>query len=143
MVKILGFHVFLVRAGTTYRNVYICTQVAVLHVAVTCAEVTHNLAQLTDVGGGFFGAANIGAADDLHQGHTCTVKIHETHIWVHVVDRFSGVLLKVDTLDAHNPRSSVTKLNQNLTFAHNGVIELRNLIALRQIRVEIVFPIKS
>ena len=100
MAEIAGLLEPFVIAGLADADVDVGAQVAVLHVAVADAQVAQDLAQLDDIGGGFFGAADVGAADDLHQGDAGAVQVHEGHVGVHVVDRLARVLFQVDALDA-------------------------------------------
>ena len=143
MREILRFHVFLILPRTTNRHVHIGPQVAVLHVAVTGAQIAQQLAQFGHVGCGFFRATDIRAGDDLHQSNACTVVIHERHVWIHVMHGFARVLFKVDTFNAHLACNARLHIDDDFAFAHDRVIELRNLIALWQIRVEIVLAIKG
>ena len=143
MGEILRFLILLVLTRAADRDVDVCAQVAVLHVAVTGAKVTHDLAQLGDIGGGFLGATDVRARDDFHQAHAGAVQVHKRHRRVHVVDRLAGVLFHVDALNPHHACSTIAKLHQHFAFAHDGVIELRDLIALRQVGVEIVLAVKG
>ena len=59
------------------------------------------------------------------------------------MDGFTGILFHVDTLDTHEPRRPIAHFHQHLTFAHDRVVKLRDLIALRQVGVEIVLAVKS
>ena len=101
------------------------------------------MAQFAKVGGGLFGAANVGARDDFHQTDASTVEIDERHIRVHVVDRFARVLFHMDALDPHEPRGAVANLDQHFAFAHDGFIKLADLIALRQVGVEVVLAVEG
>ena len=56
--------------------------------------------------------------------------------------RFSGVLLQVYAFDAHQARCSVAQFDEDFALSHNRMIELADLIALRQVRVKVVFAIK-
>ena len=104
------------------RHVDIRAHVAVLHVAIAGAQVAQDLAQLDDIGRGFFGAANIGARDDLHQRHAGAVEIDERHVRVHVVDRFAGVLFKVNALDPYERAHTSAHIHQHFAFADNRVV---------------------
>ena len=44
---------------------------------------------------------------------------------IHVVDRFTSVLFKVDTLDPHQTRDARSHVDENLALAHDGFIKLR------------------
>ncbi len=122
MGEILAFHVAFVIARAADRHVHVGAQVAVLHVAVAGAQIPQDLAQLDDIGRGLFGAADIGTRDDLHQGNAGAVEIDKAHVRVHVVDRLAGILFQMDAFDAHAPRGALAHLDQNLAFAHDGVV---------------------
>jgi hypothetical protein len=62
-----------------------------------------------------------------------------------VVQRLAGVLLQVQALDADAnlfERSVLIRadLDHDRSLAHDGLVVLRDLVALRQIRIEIVLP---
>ena len=126
MFKILGLLVFLVLPGAADRHIHVGAQVPVLHVAVAGAEIEHDLAQLGQVGGGLFGATDIGARDDLHQRNPGAVEVHEGQGRVHVMDRLPRVLFQVDALDADRARRAVPHLHQHFALTHDGVIKLRD-----------------
>ena len=142
VAEVLRRHVFFMLTCAADRYVDIGAQVSVLHVAIACAEVAQNLTQLDDIGSGLFWAANIWTRDDFHQRNACAVEIDERHVRVHVVDRFASVLFKVNALDAYETGHTRGHIHKDLAFTDDGLIELADLIALRQIRVEIVFAVK-
>ena len=142
VTEVARFHEFLVGTGTADGNVHVRAQVAVLHVTVTCAKVAHDLTQFADIGRSFFGTANVGAGHDFHQCNACAVEVDEGHVRVHVVDRFTRILFEVDTFDTDLTRCAVAHFDQHFTFANDGVVKLGNLVALRKVRVEIVFAVK-
>ena len=53
------------------------------------------------------------------------------------------VLFHVDTLDPDKARGAVAHFHQHLAFAHDGLIKLADLVALGQVGVEIVLPVKG
>ena len=61
--------------------------------------------------------------------------------------QLAGVLLDMDALDTDFFGRAVgvffIERDFNLALPHNGVIQLRNLIALRQIGVEIILAVKA
>ena len=56
---------------------------------------------------------------------------------------FARVLLKMQTLNTDFLGRAVGQINFNHAFANNRVLVLRNLIALRQIGIEVVFALKD
>jgi hypothetical protein len=133
----------LVGAGAADRDVDVRAQVAVLHVAVAGAEIAQDLAQLGDIGRGLLRPPDVGARDDLHQRHAGAVEVHEGHRRVHVVDRLAGVLFQMDALDPHAAGDARTHVHDHLALAHDGVVELADLVALRQVGVEVVLPVEG
>ena len=77
MRKISTFEIFFILSWPANRDVDIGAQVPVLHIPVTGAQIAQDLTQFYDIGGGFFWAANIGAADDFHQRHSGTIQINK------------------------------------------------------------------
>ena len=59
-----------------------------------------------------------------------------------VVDRLAGVLLQVQALDADLQRGAVD-IDLHLALADNRLLELRDLIALRQIGIEVVLAVED
>ena len=59
------------------------------------------------------------------------------------MDAFACILLKVHTGDANTARGAIFKLDIQVSFPNDGVGELGNLITTRQVRIEIIFPIKG
>jgi len=143
MAEILRRLIFFILAGPTDRDVHIRPQVAVLHVAVAGAQIPQDLAQFHHIGGGFLGTAQVGARDDLHQGDAGAVQIDEGQRRVHVMDRLARVLFDMDPFDPHPAGDARAHLDQHLALADQRVIELRNLIPLRQIGIEIVLAVKG
>src|SRR5262249_24850247 len=129
-------------ARPAHRHVHVGAQVAFLHVAVTGAEVAENGAQLPHIGLGFVGRAQVGLRYDLHQRYAGPVEIDERYGRVLVVQRFAGVLLEVQPLDAYRDLFSIRQVNGDLALAHHRRLVLADLVALRQIGIEIVLPVK-
>ena len=59
-----------------------------------------------------------------------------------VVDRLAGILLQMQPLDADGFRSAV-HVDLDLAFADDRILELADLIALRQIRIEVVLAVED
>ena len=55
---------------------------------------------------------------------------------------FTRVLFEVNSLYAHQPCGTVAHFNQHFAFADDGVIKLRNLIALGQVGIKVIFAVK-
>lgn len=143
MREVAGLAVFLIRTGLADGDVNVRAQVAVLHVAVTGAEIAQDLAQLAHVCGGLFGAADIRTADDFHQADAGAVEIDEGHGGVHVVDRLARVLFHVDTFDPHQAGDAGLHVHEDFAFAHQRLVKLGDLVALRQVGVEVVLAVEG
>ena len=130
------------RAGLAHRDVHVRPQMALLHVAVAGAEVAQDRAQLGQERLGFFGGAQIGLGHDLHQRDAGPVEIDERHGGVLVVQRLAGILLEMQTLDADPHGLAVGHVDHDLALADDRRFVLADLIALRQIRIEIVLAVE-
>ena len=56
---------------------------------------------------------------------------------------FPGVLFQMDALDPDQTGDAGAHFDQHFTLADDGVVKWRNLIALRQVGVEIVLAVKG
>ena len=59
-----------------------------------------------------------------------------------VMHQFSGILLEVQALDTHDAGPAVWHVDPKLARPHDGMPVLRDLVALRQIRIEVVLAVK-
>ena len=59
-----------------------------------------------------------------------------------VVQRLAGVLLQMQPLDADREALAVRQIDHDLALAHDRRLVLADLIALRQIGIEIVLPVE-
>ena len=60
-----------------------------------------------------------------------------------IVDRLAGVLLQMDTLDADNTLFTLVGFDGERAFADDRVIQLTDLVPLRQIGVEVILPVEA
>ena len=91
---------------------------------------------------GFVGGAQIGLGDDFHQRHAGAIEVDERHRGMLVVQQLAGVLLEVKPLDADPRRLAVRHVDHNLAFADDRRFVLADLVALRQIRIEVVLAVE-
>ena len=129
-------------AGAAHGNVHVGAHGAFLHVAVAGAERAHDGAQLVEIGRRFLGRAHVRPRDDLHQRDAGAIEIDERFRRRKIVDRLAGVLLKVQPLDADRDRLFAVGLDLDLALADDRFLVLADLIALRQVRIEIVLPVE-
>ena len=59
-----------------------------------------------------------------------------------VVQAFAGVLLKMQPLDADDDPLAAQEIDDDLAFADHRALVLGDLIALRQVGIEIVLPVE-
>ena len=129
-------------ARLAHGHVDVGAQGSLLHVAVAGAEIAQDRAQLGHIGLGLLGGADVGPGDDLHQGHAGPVEVDIRHRGALVVQRLAGVLFQMQPLDAHGGRFAVRQLDHHLTLAHDRRLVLADLVALRQVRIEIVLAVE-
>src|SRR5215207_4004221 len=82
--------------------------------------------------------------DDLHQRHPGPVEIDEAHldaIRVSAVDEPASVLFDVDACNT-GPPCLAPAYELKMTFDCQREIELRYLVSLRQVRIEVVLAIE-
>ncbi len=115
---------------------------------VAGAEVTHDGAQLGQIGLRLIRRAHVRLGHDFHQRNARTVQVHEGHGRVLVVHGLAGILLQMQALDADFDILEIaltiwTERNGDGAFTDDRVLELRNLVALRQIRIEVVLAVED
>ena len=99
-------------------------------------------AQLAQVGAGLLGGADVGLGDDLHQRHAGAVEVDQGEARMLVVQRLAGILLDVQALDADVLAGAVGEVDADDALADQRPLVLRDLIAGRQIGVEVVLPLE-
>ena len=102
-------------------------------------EVAHQRVHLLHVGHGFLRRAHVGLGDDLEQRRAGAVQVDAGQPWQALVQRLAGVLFEVrardaDALLACRPRARC-RCGPSPTI---GQLVLADLVALRQVRVEVV-----
>ena len=130
-------------SGAAHRDVDVGAQVALLHVAVAGADVAQDGAQLADIGLGLLGRAHVGLGDDLHQADPGAVEVDEAHRRRLVVQRLARVLLEMQALDPDPDRMVGGEVDLDLPLADDRALVLGNLIALRQVGIEVVLAVEG
>ena len=125
-------------AGTPHRDVDVGAQRPLLHVAVAGPQIAQDRAQLRHEGSRLLGRAHVGLGDDLHQRDPGAVQIDPGLARVAVVQALPGVLLEMEAEDADGPPRAVLQRHLDRAAADDGLAVLRDLIALRQVGVEVV-----
>src|SRR5690606_10166220 len=129
-------------ADAADRDVDIGAHRALFHIAVAGAEIAQNAAKLLDISRRLFGRAHVRLGDNLHQRHAGTVEIDEGLVRVLVMQALAGVLLKMQAGDADLARLAVLEIDGDHALADDRLQILADLIALRQIGIEIILAIE-
>ena len=90
------------------------------------------------IGHCFLGRADVRLGNDLQQRRAGTVEVDATHAVEVFVQALAGVLFQVRTGDADALDGAVFQGDVEEALADDGVIHLAGLIALGQVRVEVV-----
>jgi hypothetical protein len=124
-----------------HGDVDVGAQVAFFHIAVAGAEIAQDRTQLGNVGLRLFGRTQVGFGDDLHERYPRAIEIDQGIVGMLIVNEFACILLQVQPLDA-NAVCFPIDLDFDLAGADDGLLVLGDLIALRQIGVEVIFPVE-
>ena len=130
------------RARPADRDVGIAAQRALLHVAIAGAEVAEDRAQLAHVEDRLLGRAQVGLGDDLHQRHARAVEVDQRRIRALIVQALAGVHLDVQARDADPDAAAVLEVDRERAAADQRPRVLRDLIAARQVGVEVVLALE-
>jgi hypothetical protein len=95
-----------------------------------------------DVGHGFLGAAHVRLGHDLQQRRASTVQVDTGSAREFFVQAFAGVFFQVRTGDADALDGAVFQGNVQVALADNRQFHLADLVALGQVRVEVVLARK-
>jgi hypothetical protein len=60
-----------------------------------------------------------------------------------IVKAFARILLEVNAFDPHDDAAAVFEIDGNLAFANNGRFVLADLVALRQVGIEIILSVEN
>ena len=128
----------LLRARGADGEVYIAAERALLHLAVGNPQILEGGAQLFQIGDDLLPRAEVGLGDDLNEGDAAAVVVCPRLVDPGVVDQLARVLLHVQLMDA----DGLARLDGHRAVPRNGQVELGDLICLRKVGIEIVFPVK-
>ena len=123
-----------------HRDIGVAAQAPLVHVAVIDAEPHQDLPQRLKEQRGFGRRPHVGLADDLHQRHAAAIEI-EVGLPVGVakafVQRLAGILFHVDA--GQLDEAAANRGGHLQTAAQRERrLELRDLVALRQVGIEVV-----
>ena len=140
----------LIGADGADGDVHVATHLAFFHVGVADAAVDHDLLEDGQVGKGFLGTGDLGFADDLHEGRAGAVEINAGGCFE--VETFGHIFLEVDAGEADilvlggDGFLGVRRIGQVVegdgAAEAEGQIVLADLVVLRHVGVEIVFPVE-
>src|SRR5579859_5856187 len=116
-------------------HVGVAAEAPLFEVAVVDADEDEDVAQRAQVLRRLGRRAQVGLADDLDEGHAGAVQVDDAR--VRVVDVLARVLLHVHARDADTPRRAA-HLDVEVPLVAERLVVLADLVALRQVRVEVV-----
>ena len=98
--------------------------------------------QLFGEGDGFFCVVHIRFGDHFNQRCAGPVEINASHAKEILVQGLAGIFFKVSVMNAHSLGLAVLQINVDIARADNRAFQLGGLVALGQIRVEVVLPLE-
>ena len=131
------------RAGAAHGDVDVGAQRTLLHVAVAGADVAQDRPQLRNIGARLLRRTQVGLGDDLHERDAAAIEIDVAFGRRKIMQRLAGVLLEMQTLDAHGDALARRYVDDHGAFADDRVLVLRDLVALRQVGIEIVLAVEN
>ena len=127
---------------THNRNIDIAAERTFFHFTVTDTSVLQQEHNLFNESLRFFCGRNIRLCNDFYQRDTTTVVVCQRNGVEVIVHQFSGIFFQVDMVDS-DILLSVRGVNSNFAFQTKRIIQLGNLICLRQVRIEVVLSVKN
>jgi hypothetical protein len=134
----LGARAELLRSGVAHRDVGIAAKGPLLHVAVADLEVAHQRVHLLHVGDRLLRRAQVGLRDDLHERGARAVEVDARDPRQPLVQTLAGILLEVRAGDADALDRTVLEHDADRAVGHDRQLVLADLIALRQVGVEVI-----
>ena len=133
------------RPARAEGHVRLHAQLAALHVGVGGADRAEQQLELLGVAAGLLGGPDLGLGDDLHQRRAGPVEVDEAHPAagrIRPVDELGRVLLEVGPGDRDRERP-VGRLERQPATRRERQVVLADLVALGQVRVEVVLPVPA
>ncbi len=135
----------MLRAARTHADIGVAAERAFFHVAIADAGKEHDLAEGGEIGVGLFGGADVRLGNDFAERRATAVVI-DIGLFGGVreafVKIFRGIFFQVKTGDA-DALFGATDFNFQPAVGSERQFVLRDLIALGEVRVEVVFPGKT
>src|SRR5579871_105592 len=130
-------------AGPAHRDVDVGAHGALFHVAVAGPEIADDGPELPEKRRRLLARAHIGFGHDLHQRDARAIEIDERMFGPLVVEHLAGILLEMQTFDANRRAFAAGKIDRHRTFADDGLLVLRDLIAGGKVRIEVVLSVED
>ena len=93
-------------------------------------------------GDGLIGIGHVGFSDHLNQRRAGSVQVDASHAMEILMERFAGILFQVGMVNAHPLGVAIGQVDIHIAGTDNRALQLCCLVALGQVRIEIVLPFK-
>src|SRR5579883_3005164 len=136
----------LLRTAQPHRHIRIAAQLPLLHIAIRHADILHHLLDLGQIRIRFVRRPHIRLAHNLDQRRSRAVQIDiriAVRILEAVVQTFSRIVLHMHARHANPFLLARRQHNIQIPVLRQRLIVLRDLIALRQVRIKVVLTRKS
>jgi len=144
-----GVHVFKLRPRAEFLlpagpdgHVGVAAEGAFFHVAVADFEIYQDFMQAPEVFRRLFRRTDIRFADNFDERHAGAVQIHVAYRIIVVMDQLARVFLHVNPGDADLP-GPLARLDHDVPVLRQRIGVLRNLVALGQVGIKVIFPCKD
>ncbi len=124
--------------GAAHGDVRVHAQAPLLHVAVGDPRILEHLLEGEEVRAGLVGRPEIRSGDDLDERHAAAVQVDRRLLREAVVQRLPCILLDMQALNRSGGDPAVRRQVRQRPGGRERLLELRDLVALRQVGVEIV-----
>ena len=135
-----GFRAKFFLSARSHADVAIAAQRTFLHVAVADPGVEDDLFQAGEVFVSFIGRSNVGLADDFDQRHAAAIQIDGRGfrgLGEAFMQALAGVFFQMHAGDA-DLLGAATDFDLDGAMLGQGLVILRNLVALGQVGIEII-----
>ena len=129
-----------------HADVGVAAQRTFLHVAVRNARVEQDFFQLGEVLEHFVSGAQVGLGDDFYQRCAAAVEIDVGAcggVGEAIVETLAGVFFHVQARDADPLVVAIRVGDDEEAVLGDGLVELRNLVALGTVRIEVILARKD
>ena len=134
----LAARAVLAPALVAHGDVRVAAERALLHVAVADPEVAHQRVDLLHVRDRLAGRAQVRLGNDLEKRRPRPIEVDSARAAEPLVQGLAGVFLEVRARDADDLARPVLEQDLDRAVLDDGLLVLADLVALRQVRVEVV-----